>query len=437
MTKLLTSAAMLVLVPALASAAVVVVDGRTAPVAFVLASGTPYQLDYPNGPSAPTRVWFDSAMTAPVVPFTTYTATSRGDFNADNILNGLDVEGFTDAILLGMPNPEADFDVDGSVDVEDLLGFVEALVLGLPADGVILFVEGVNASVSLGDAAVDLYLDPDQDLTFTLSDSEPVTSFSITIQANGQIGVPSFVSISPAIPPYVFDANTSAVWTGTLLTHFGSHPPLTVRYNNSELHEQSSDTAAIILGQGNRSGEIQTALIPFMTGFSRGQLTLNFAGEKLTTPEFDVDHAGQQFRFNTLDFDPHDPGGVMPDYGESVDSMTVLHVTTPADPWIENAWGYHIALEVPVDENADTLAYAPAKISVDLLSLDAVGQVQDSVMNLVLTRIDDDGDPAAINYRSDLLRPLIFIDTPVDEAPFTELHVIHVVAGGSITVLPN
>jgi hypothetical protein len=437
MTKFCIGAALLSMVAMPASAAVVVVGGKTAVASFVLPGGTPYQVDFPNGPGTPTLVWFDSAMTNPVVPFTTYAATSRGDFNADNILDGRDVQGFADALVLGVFNAEADFDDNGNVDVGDIAGFVEALLLGLPADGVILFVEGINASTAIGDATIDLYLDPDQDLTFTLSNSEPVTSFEFTVQANGQIGAPSAITIAPAIAPYIFDANTSARWAGTLLTSAGSHPPLAVDFSSSEVQEQSSNTAVIILGQGSRSGGIQTDLIPLMTGFSRGRLTLSIAGEALTTPEFDIDHSGQQFRFNELDFDPVDPGGVAPDYGVSVDPVPVLNVTDPVDPGLDTLWGFHVALEVPVDENADSLAVAPATISVDLLVIDAAGQVHDSIANLMLDRIDADGDPAAINYRSDLVRPLIFVDAAVNELAFPDLHVVQVVAGSSVTIVPR
>ena len=415
------------------SAAIVVVDGQTAIVTFDLAGGTPYQIDYPNGAGSPTRVWFDSAMTDPVIPFTTYAATSLGDFNADNILDARDVPGFTDAVLLGAFNAEADFDDDGNVNENDIVGFVEALIHGVPADGVILFVEGINASIAMGDAAINLYLDADQDSVFTLIDSEPATSFEFTIQPNGQIGATSEVTIAPAIYlrcQYIGTVDRRAPHTDRLSS---------VRYSSDEVHVRSNSTAAIIMGQGRRSGGLQTDLIPVMTGISRGRLTVHFAGGSLTSPEFDINHSGSHFRFNELEFDPHDPGGVEPGYGDSFEGITVLHVEDPNDPdlALDTLWSFHVALEVPVDENADSIAVAPATITIDLLVLDASGQSIDQITGLVLNRDDNDGDPNAINYRSDVVRPLIFIDADVPGQNFPDLHLLEVVAGSSVTVVPG
>lgn len=140
-----------------------------------------------------------------------------------------------------------------------------------------------------------------------------------------------------------------------------------------------------------------------------------------------------QFRFVGFEFDPNDPGGFLPDYGNSTD-IRVLHVTNPDDPDLDTFFYYHLALEVPIAENPDTLAAAPPGLIVNLIAFGPEGDRLDAVENIILTRFDDAGDPFFINYRSDVAQPLIFVDTAVDKSAFPDLDIVQVDPAGFVTV---
>lgn len=414
---------------------VVVVQGDLGVVTFELAGGTPYRLNYDT---LPITAWFNRAQSQFAEPDITYIARSKGDLNADGLLNGLDIQGFVNILVHGPFDPEADFTGDGLLSMADVPDFVEAILAPYPADGVVLYVQAGLASSTLGDAAIDLLTDPDMDEEFTVAQTEPVTVVEfIALPSGGVIGSAGECIMNPAIPPLAFDDNTTAVWEGEILVSGGPGPMMSVTYNAEQVRVRSPDNGALILGDGMPSGPLSEETIVNSINQSVGRITFDFNGIRVTTPEFLYIHAPPQFRVNELEYDPHDPGGFEPNYGQSSTALRVLHVIDPVDPQLDTFWFYHVALEVPVEENPDTIADAPQILFVDIVAHDASGEAIDSFEHVELTRFDDDGDPFFINYRSDLVQPFIFVDAAVDKLEFPDLRILQVDTAGFVTVRPG
>ncbi len=132
-----------------------------------------------------------------------------------------------------------------------------------------------------------------------------------------------------------------------------------------------------------------------------------------------------------------------PEIGPAASSILIhrnsLYATPPAPPveQLVYATDAHHAIQVRVSENADSAAAAPATIKVDLLSLDASGQIVDREAGLTLTRVANDGDPANIIYRSDLLKPVIILDQAVDQASYPQFTLLFGTITGRVTIAPS
>lgn len=260
---------------------VAVVHGDLAVVTFELPEGTPYRAAYPI--AARSVNWFDRAETQLVDPDVVYAARSKGDLNGDGVLNGGDIEGFV-CIALGAPfDAEADLNDDGVVDIADVPGFLEAVLHGFPADGVVMYVDAQAPSVSLGDAAVDLLTDPDNDDVFTIDRTQPVTTVQFGMPAGDLLGRPTEIFMDPAIAPLVFDASTTAVWTGEVLLSTGVGPILTVDFTTEQVRERTPDNAAILHGDGVARGVLPDEAVLNTIGITNGRITFNLNGIPVTT----------------------------------------------------------------------------------------------------------------------------------------------------------
>lgn len=409
---------------------IAVQGGDLALVTFSLPPNAQYQLDYPFGQA---YAWFDSARANLAYPFgTTYTARSKGDLDGDGVLDGRDVQSFVTHLISGPYDARADFNDDGVLDSSDAPGMIEALTDQHPANGVVLHVEAVSPSSALGDAPINL-------LTFVngnwvVTQTRPMTLVQFQTPSYGGIGTPAEFYMTPAIAPLAFASGATATWSGIVLVSSGTPPSIGATFAANQVHIRSAGNSAVITGDGMLSAHWSDQDVLNSFTVIRGRMTFNLNGISIRTPEFDFYHAPPQFQFVGLEFDPHDPGGYPPTYGSPFNGVPTLSVYDPSDPQLDTFWYYQVALQVGVEENADTVVAPPSILTVDLIAYDASGNRVDSVNNITLSRIDNDGDPYVISLRSDLVRPFIMVDAAVNKAPFPDLRILRVSADGYVVV---
>jgi hypothetical protein len=416
---------------------IVVANGDLELVTFELPGGTPYQLDFNSGLAT---VWFDRDATDEALSWPlTHFARSMGDFNADNVLDASDVQGFLAALIVGPYDAEADFNEDGLLDPTDVTRFVTALTEGHPADGVILYVRAQSWSQALGDQPLDLWTDPDGDGVFTTAQQSPMTFVYFESFSGHDFGAPIEFHMTPAIPPLAFDENTSAEWEGHMVVTAGVTETRKARFSAEQVRQRNPGQGDILIGDGRLIGGALPAVLTLGSwgnGQAIGRTTFNFNGTIVRTPEFShTVNILNQFRFNDLVMDPVDPITFLPTYGQAVALPPIVQIGDPSDPQLETYWGQRVALEVPLIENSETIASAPEHITVDLLSYDSNDVVIDSIQLVRLDRDDNDSDPFIINFRSALDNPLIFVDAQIDESAYPDLEIILAEAGGYLVAV--
>lgn len=433
MTALVASAILAISLAQSDPGTVVVVFGDPGVVTFDLPDGTPYQLDYPFG----VNVYFDRALTDwALSPPSVYVAHNHGDFTGDHALDATDIPGFMSALIDGPYDSRGDFDTDGQVDLDDVAPFAEAVANGYPAEGVVLYVSPQSISETLGDRPIDLMTDPDEDQTFTPVETRPMTFIYVQSWSNQDLGTPIEFLIEPAIAPLAFDENTTAVWEGYLALSAGNTPPLTMKFDANQVRVRTPDFGELLIGDGALDGAVPL-LATLGTAYATaiGRTTLNFNGYVVKTPEFqyilDVDDS---FRFCTLLFDEYDPDAYEPIYGQSTSQIRIVHIWDSGDPQLNELRWYQVALEIPVVQNDETMNNSPSMIHVDVVTYDSSGQQVDTVTQVELTKVDDDGDPYSINYRSATATPLIMVDAPVNHADYPDLLVLETRDGGYMVV---
>lgn len=226
-----------------------------------------------------------------------------------------------------------------------------------------------------------------------------------------------------------------------MLVTSGSPPHIRISYGNQKVHNVSPEQAILLVGDGQTEENPAGSALLTATGILSGRVAFTLGENiRVKTPIFDFDASNtNQFRFNELQFDESDPGGIQPWYGPSTEVMNVLHVTNPADPQLDTFWFYQTALEVLVEENSfsfDSSPYTPVLMNVCIVSYDALGDEFDRVDKIELTRFDYwDDDLEHVSYRSSVDRPLIFVDTEVDKEAFPDLYILRVADGGFVWVL--
>ncbi len=116
-----------------------------------------------------------------------------------------------------------------------------------------------------------------------------------------------------------------------------------------------------------------------------------------------------------------------------------FYATPPAPPVAQLglATDAHHAIEIRVAENASSAAASPGTIRVDLLSLNASGQIVDREAGLTLTRLANDGDPATIIYRSDLAKPVMVLDQAVTQANYPQFTLLFGTITGRVMIAPS
>ncbi|MHC4089353.1 MAG: hypothetical protein ACYSVY_03575 [Planctomycetota bacterium] len=346
----------------------------------------------------------------------------------------------------GPPGPGCgvfDFEPDTDVDISDF-AVVQANLTG-PVCGTVpftVFVEGLTPSTDLGDVVIMLLTDPDGDDIFEVEATQDVTVLSIEISpSSGPLGTPLTLTMQPAISPIAFDTATTADWSGVFQPVVGPpSSPFTVTYSPSEFRESAPGTAVMILGEGDGLPPLPpegvgpgTLLGSIAIDLSAHELTRSL-GFQVSTSAIDwsaviyaQDAAGYLDEPPTLDTLPRDEipiykvpsGGAVPEF-------------------VEVAFFYHTACVLHIDENAITMAEAPASFLVDLVTFDSTSVEVGRVEDVVLTLDPDDGDPNFLTYHSDLATPIVFVEGTIDPGMFENLIILDAAEDGTaIAIEPS
>lgn len=428
---------------------VVVVGGDLQPLLFNLPSGISYRVNYNTSRLA---LWFDLAQTMPVTANTTYQAPvvfAHGDMNANGRINGADIQLFVDVFIGTNTDPDkimrADFDENSIIDTNDTDAFVSALLSGaaVPPTQVTFYAEGIAASAALCDTPVDVSTDPNETGSFTLAETRETTVVALTLSpSSGPIGTPVTATISPAIVPLIFDAATTAEWSGVFQPTVGSPSgTFQIQYSTAQVREQSASQAIFIIGDGSFVNAPDAAAFGG-PGTMNGVLTITLTSQVIAkpfsfSPEFDA-ATWEQVNY------PDGPGGIdAPALDGEPTNLEVMLLSNSSDPMnptedmLLHANGFHVAAVVRIAENAITTANAPNTFNVDLISYSSVGVQIDRIDDVVLTRVPgDDGDPAHLVYHNDLLKPIVLVDVDLNNAAYPNVIPVRVVDGGSAVIVP-
>lgn len=426
---------------------VVVVGEPPQPLEFTLPALSPYKFQYDD---ARITMWDSESMDNVIPPDTVFNApTPAADVDGDGDVDLGDFALFGQCF--GGPNlppapgcpVDADVDNDGDVDLADFALFGQQFTgAGVRATvAVTVFVEGLTASTALADTTITLLTDPDEDMTFTVEATQPVTVVSLDLTpTSGPLGTELTVTLQPAISPIAFDATTTAQWDGIYNPVLGSDSsPFSVAYNASQVRESEASTAIIVAGDGmSTNGPDSTDFTS--PGTLDGVLTLNLgvtiARQFVFTPTV-VPAVWESITYQDSSVSMGPP--VLAGEPAEIEFMALA---TDPDPtpeetvMLQSYWAHHAAV-MRIEENPSTSASAPSSISVDLVTFDMMGMEIDRLQNVTLDRVlGDDGDPAHLIYQSDLTRPIVFVDVALDPLNYPNVLLLQFEAGGTAEIVP-
>jgi len=443
-TALLISFSGLISCPPNDAGTVVVIGGELEPISLQVPGSVDYRLTYDTSKLA---LFFDADATQPAPPNTTFESApatiEHGDLTLDGRVDGSDMQLFVDVLLGNNANPvliaQADFDENGILDSVDTTLFVTALLSGVSATtSVTLFAQGLAPSAALCDVPVNILTDDDGNGTFVLADTVEVTVVSLELSpVAGSIGTPLTVTLTPAIPPLIFDSTTMAQWTGVYEPLVGpATSSFSVTFSPSDFRESSASQAVIVVGDGTfaECPDVDR----FTGGTLVGQLEVNFDGFSIAAPaSFTPEHRGQFF---TLSY-PEDGSGLLPgtpSLGVIADPLFVVDLSDSDGTglFIETPSFFHYAYVLKIAENSLSTAEAPASIIVDIASLDAAGNEIDRLSEVELLLVPSDGDPASLTYSSDRDLAIVLVNAPVNDSAYPNVLVLETENGGSILLVP-
>jgi hypothetical protein len=421
--------------------AIAVVGGNDATVTFSLTADAPYQIDFATNLC---NVWHDRARTNPAVPMTTYTAREYGDVNGDGEIDTNDVRCFLEVLGPIGPLPHstpcmsgvADLNDDGQVDELDVPGFAEALVHAFPAEGAVLFVEGLAPSNALGDAAISLLTDPDENGVFTPTATAPATMVEILISpTTGEFGTPISVTMTPAAAPLAFDGNISATWNVVFEPVAGApSSPFTIRIRPSEFRESSGSQATVIAGESRAIGAIGLEQFA-LPGTLAGNLVINIGTIRLSKPFSFAPTNGPLL--TAISYDALTAQPFLGPTPESLEIVTAGNGDGADENLLAGMTPNHLAAVLELNRNPITESESPSELTVTLISINAFGTTIQSIDNVILHRDDALLTPDHVKYHSDFNVPIVLVDTQLDPAEYSLVVPLYAVDGGRVAILPE
>lgn len=331
-----------------------------------------------------------------------------------------------------------DLDNDGRVDIADVQLLTQAMAA--PVMLCKVYVDVRRRGIDPADAARLKPLDAAAVGADPGADFGPWPAVSID-PTSGRAGTAVTITMQTNPPSFQFDAQTTATYHCKFTPLVGpASQTFQVTWNAAQFREISQSQATIVVGDGSFIGapDPETLEGP---GTMSGTLTLHLSSGIDVSRSFSF---GLETDAGTWEyvFYPTGVGGVDPPQidGEAsvLDNLplSLLPAFLPTEDYLAGADGYQFAAVVRIDENPTTLASAPSTILVDLVSYSASGTELQRIDDVVLHRIDADGDPLNITYHNDLTKPIVFVDVLLNPASYSDVFVFYGVDGGSAAVVP-
>ena len=269
---------------------------------------------------------------------------------------------------------------------------------------------------------------------------EPETAPAVSISPrSGRAGTEATITLSEAAGAG-FDGRTTATWRGRYVPIVGE-PSRTfeVRFNARQFRETGPGTATVTLGEGDFKNAPNPLGIKGPGGL-RGTLTLHLSNDEEIKAPLDLAlEIGADWRWPEY---PDGPRGIYPpELGGETEGLwpvTLSHAPEPTNPDPDRlmvATGHYAAV-VQIPETPAALASAPDIILADLVSFGPGGAELQRIIDVPLYRWDDDGDPKRITWCNDLTRPIVLVDTPLDQSKYPDVIVMLAVTGGSAVIAP-
>ncbi len=401
---------------------VLVLNEAPTPLQFTVSTGIQYKLSFPD---TRVRLW-RSSWTLPgtqLLPDTVYVGGQGvfGDVNADGHVR------LDDLITIRNDRVTQDLisDLTGNGFVNDNDITVGRNAVGTGGDTLVIYVEALSASTSLGDVTVQLLTDPDQDQVFTVVETVTLTVMYVSIIPEyGSIGSLVTVTIGPAIAPLAFDSTTTATWAGKLYPDpeyaFPLIPPtehIVTTFSASQVHEQSPNQANFVIGDGTKiSGRIGES---YLYGYIVGQLTITFGSISVS---------------KTFEFYVDTPYGFVAGGGGVGEPVSALYVIDPAETdefaSLESAAACQYVATILAKKNELSLAIAPSMFPANIVTFDYDGNEVDRVTVWLFLAGRDDFGPNALVYYSNWQEPIVFVKGFVDQRLHPSLTVVRVSPDG-------
>ncbi len=328
----------------------------------------------------------------------------------------------------------ADFDGINGVTVADLFDFLDAWFAqyGVCTTSCSADVDGLN-NVDVGDLFT--FLD-----AWFAGCTTPTPSLSVS-PLTGGLGTVITLSVDPAGSPFQFDSNTTANWSGRFVGTNGTSDAFNINFSAAEVQEVSASEAKIVLGAG--SGTLPVGIDALGLGTFQGTFNVDFGSGNILMKVIEVTPATSEageFRMVVYHggYDSIDP----PQLGNQAGNVEILVLSIAADPThtpeevLLNAVDAHYAAVVKVVQSSESTANAPSSMFVDIVTFDSNGDEFSRLEDVELYRNDSDGDTDYIAYQSDMLLPIIIVDTEVDATGFVEARPVYAAQGGTIGIVP-
>jgi hypothetical protein len=345
----------------------------------------------------------------------------------------------------GVPPGCAGFNLqpDGGIDLQDYAAW-RGRFIGPICEVVFLpvYVQGLTASTTLGDAVVTLLVGSLQKAPMTVHATQAVTVVSIGINpTTGPLGTPITITLQPAIAPIAFDSLSTATWSGVYKPMTGPPTaPFQILFNASQVRESGPGSALIVAGDGTFVNPPSFVTLD-LPGSLEGSLTVNLGMSLARRNAFALTVPPAVWESITY-LDTSISTGPPVLNGQPV-ALEIMVLSNDPNPFpdelvlLQSYWA-HLAVVMRIVENATTIANSPQFIDVDLVTFNSSGVEIDRRLNVRLDRVPgNDGDPSNLVYQSDLTKPIVLVDVALDAANYPNVVLLHAEGSGNAQIVPH
>jgi len=258
---------------------------------------------------------------------------------------------------------------------------------------------------------------------------------------SGKLGTEITVTLNPAVPPVVFDSSSLALWSGVFDPLIGPpSAPFSVLYEPDQVHELNAASAILVFGDGTVFDPPDITTLDF-PGTFEGTLTLFLGGTHTLTTETTFTPTVAPAVWESITYLDSSVAKGPPVLNGEPEQIETLLLSKKPNPIPEEelllaAKVAHLAVVLRIDENPTTLATAPAFVLVDLVTFDDNHVEVDRVEGLQVNKISPDGDPDHIVYHSNLAKPVVLVDRPLNQENYPNVVVLQAAIGGTAQIVP-